>query len=479
MRVILNICLLQWFRKICASLSYFSFIHYFLSLDDVDLLEKCDFRRNVEIYNESFYPGTREWLSKKVDRWFQQRDSNSQVMILTADAGFGKSTFAGQVCKQYKEKDQLKACHFFKSTISAYSDPRKMLESLASQLCENVSGFKEKLAAQLQRKPLLTTIGDAFRVFLKDPLNSLPDEKSSILIVIDGLDESVSGEKNHLLDVIDEEFQLLPKWVKIFLTSRPELVTKEKLERLNHVEILRDDEGNKEDLKSYLVSCLSGKYTVEEDVMAEMVKKCEGSFLYAYYYQLELRKWNSVEHVLSVVPKGIHSIYQKYFERLEDELKKVSDIDFDKILEILVAMLNPFPLSLIAKILKLPGSTRTMREVITKVNECLSALLPVYDDCVTVFHKTVVDWLDADGKYGKHSFSVSQLGARKTLWQACRQIFEQLNGSEEVEKQAKKYALENGEHHLQDITFSFTQVLGKYQFKFGLLYCYFNPNPSS
>jgi ATP/maltotriose-dependent transcriptional regulator MalT len=161
------------------------------------LLEKSDFRRNVEIYNESFHPGTREWLSKKVDRWFQQRDSNSQVMILTADAGFGKSTFAGQVCKEYKERDQLKACHFFKSTISAYSDPRKMLESLASQLCENVSGFKEKLAAQLQRKPLLTTIGDAFRVFLKDPLNSLPDEKSSILIVIDGLDESVSGEKNN------------------------------------------------------------------------------------------------------------------------------------------------------------------------------------------------------------------------------------------------------------------------------------------
>jgi hypothetical protein len=61
-----------------------------LSLDDVDLLGKCDFRRNVEIYNESFHPGTREWLSKKVDRWFQQRDSNSQVMILTADAGFGK-----------------------------------------------------------------------------------------------------------------------------------------------------------------------------------------------------------------------------------------------------------------------------------------------------------------------------------------------------------------------------------------------------
>jgi hypothetical protein len=453
-------------------LAYFIFhlIHYFLSLDDVDLLEKCDFRRNVEKYNESFHPGTREWLSKKVDRWFQQRDSNSQVMILTADAGFGKSTFAGQVCKEYEERDQLKACHFFKSTISAYSDPRKMLESLASQLCKNVSGFKEKLAAQLQRKPLLTTIGDAFRVFLKDPLNSLPDETSSILIVIDGLDESMSDQKKHLLDVIVEEFQMLPKWVKIFITSRPELVTKEKLERLHHVEILRDDEGNKDDLKNYLVSCVSGRYTVDQYVMETMVKKCEGSFLYAYYYQLELRKLNSAENVLNIVPKGIHSIYQAYFERMKKELKIVSsEIEFVRILEILVVMSDPFPLSLIAKILKLHGSTDAIREVINKVNECLSALLPVYDDCVTVFHKTVVDWLEADGKYGNHSFSVSRRDAHKTLWQACRQIFEQLkvNGPKEGEAQAEKYALKNGIKHLESITY-FRDVR-KYQFKFGLL----------
>jgi hypothetical protein len=110
-----------------------------------------------------------------------------------------------------------------------------------------------------------------------------------------------------------------------------------------------------------------------------------------------------------------------------------------------------------------------MREVITKVNECLSALLPVYDDCVTVFHKTVVDWLQADGEYGNHSFSVSRRDAHRTLWQACRQIFEQLkvNGPEEGEKQAEKYALEHGISHLRAIT----EVvhLRKYQFEFGLL----------
>ncbi len=248
---------------------------------------------------------------------------------------------------------------------------------------------------------------------------------------------------------------MLPKWVKIFITGRPEIATKEQLEHLNHVEISRNDQANQQDLKSYLVSCLKGTHTVREYTMFKMVQKCEGSFLYAYYFQLALRKWNGEGNILSVVPKGIGSIYKEYFGRLEEELKKVStDIDFDRILEILVAMKGPFPLSLVAKILKLPAHTRTMREVINKVNECISALLPVYEDRLTVFHKTVLDWLDAVGKYGKHSFSVSKLDAKKTLWKACRQMFEQMirNGRKKEEEQAEEYALRHGVRHLQEIT---------------------------
>ena len=388
-------------------------------------------------------------------------------MILTADAGFGKSAFAAKVCKEYKERKQLAASHFCNSSYSEYSDPYKMLESLASHLSENVDGFGEKLAEQLQQNYSITTIGDAFCVFLKEPLNSLPDQKRNILIVIDGLDESVSCEKKHLLNVIEEEFHMLPKWVKIFITSRPELPTKEKLEYLNHVEILRSDKDNQVDLKCYLVSCLTDRHDVNEIMLEidEMIERCEGSFLYAYYYQLVLRKLNSLTDAVYVVPKGIGSVYKKYFERLEKELNKVvTGVEFEIILEILVAMEDAFPLSFIAKILKLPAHTRTMREVINKVNECLSALLSVYEDHVTVFHRTVVDWLDADGQYGKHSFSVSKLDANKTLWKACRQMFEQMNenGRKKEEEPAEEYALRYGLHHLYAITFHSVFLASKY-----------------
>jgi hypothetical protein len=300
-------------------------------------------------------------------------------------------------------------------------------------------------------------------VFLKEPLNSLPDQKQNILIVIDGLDESMSCEKKHLLNVIEEEFQMLPKWVKIFITSRPELPTKEKLEFLDHVEILRSEQDNQEDLKRYLVSCLKDRRNVNE-IIDTMVERCEGSFLYAYYYQLELLNLNSLWLNPYVVPKGIGSIYKKYFERLEKELKEVvKHVEFERILEVLLAMKDAFPLSFIAKILKLPANTRTMREVINKVNECLSALLPVYEDRVSVFHKTVLDWLNLDGKYGKHSFSVSELDANKTLWKACRLMFEQMNenGRRKEEEPAEEYALKQGLGHLWRIAYGPFWV-GKY-----------------
>jgi hypothetical protein len=133
----------------------------------------------------------------------------------------------------------------------------------------------------------------------------------------------------------------------------------------------------------------------------------------------------------------------------------VTGVEFERILEILIAMRDAFPLSFIAKILKLPANTRTMREVINKVNECLSALLPVYEDHLTVFHKTVVDWLiNLNGKYGKHSFLVSWRDANKTVWQACRQMFQLMNenGRRKEEEPAEEYALKHGVNHLARLT---------------------------
>ena len=158
----------------------------------VNKLGKCDFSGIRRSLNNKFLPGTRQWLFDKLSSWFTDKNSDSTVMILTAGPGVGKSVFAAEVCRMYAEQGQLAACHFCQYYKSDYRDPRMIIESLASNMCDNVKGFKAKLDDQLQKRHSTETISDAFRVLLNDPLFAL-EERKPMLLVIDALDESEVG----------------------------------------------------------------------------------------------------------------------------------------------------------------------------------------------------------------------------------------------------------------------------------------------
>ncbi|CAB4010609.1 Hypothetical predicted protein [Paramuricea clavata] len=104
---------------------------------------KFTFPGDIKKLIESFHPGTRKWLFTKVDNWFTEQES--KVFVLTAGPGVGKSVLAAKMIELYKEKESLAACHFCKFNDSNRSNPEKMIQSLASQMCDSVKGFKEKL----------------------------------------------------------------------------------------------------------------------------------------------------------------------------------------------------------------------------------------------------------------------------------------------------------------------------------------------
>ena len=450
---------------------------------------------------------------KRLEEWFT--DQESRVLILTAGPGVGKSVFAGKVCQIYGKMGKLAACHFCKFNDSNLRNPLNMLQSLASQMCDNVKGFKEKLLEQLKRPHVVNTLTDAFRVYLHDPLQDL-ESKEAMLIVIDGSDESESNGKSELLDLIADEFSELQKWIKILVTSRPDIPVKEKLKDLNPLEILPEDEDNESDLRQYLEFCLSsllGKLQTksfgvshdiwrgledededededkdkdgddnddddgddddddddeypfqrhlkkqplnEKTVISLLVEKCEGSFLFAFHVQSELLKRGNladltIKKIENFLPIGIGSVYERYFNRLQNVLKSVNkDVDVFRLLEILVVDRGPLPLKFITDALGMSPDTRAMKKIINVVNETISALLFVSDDLATVFHKSVVDWLKSNG-YEEHQYTVDEENGNELLWRCCekelkeikRNIFN-LELSNEM-----KYSLEHGTSHL-------------------------------
>ena len=422
------------------------------NVSSVNNLGKCDFSGIRRSLNNKFLPGTRQWIFEELSSWFTDNNSNSNVMILTAGPGVGKSVFAAEVCRMYAEQGQLAACHFCLYKKSDYSNSRMIIESLASNMCDNVKGFKAKLDDQLKRSHSRETLSDAFRVFLNDPLFAL-EEREPMLLVIDALDESAVAGKSEFLELISEEFPKLPQWIKILITSRPELPVKEELHHLNPVQITPHDTRNEDDLLKYLRKSLS-HICNDNKVFRSLVSKCEGSFLYAYYTQLELKeatKQLTIENIFELVPKSIGGFYQKQFKYLKNQLNDLgpSEIKLKRFLQILVAAEGPLPLRLLPECLGLPDDIEyKVRESIIGI---ISSILPVYDDCLTVYHKSLRDWLISDS-YKKHDFTVDSHTGHEYLWRVCKKEFDQIISlstfSSSKESPMTRYALTHGISHM-------------------------------
>ncbi|XP_046857763.1 uncharacterized protein LOC124451181 [Xenia sp. Carnegie-2017] len=430
---------------------------------DLQKLRKCNFNGLIKDLNKKYLEGTRQWLFEKLDTWFTDKNEDvSNVMILIAGPGVGKSVFAAEVCRRYSEKKKLAASHFCRYNRSDYRNPRVLIESLAISMCDTISNFKSKLNEELQRNNSKESITDKFLVLLNNPLHSLEDHKP-MLLVIDALDESQVDGKSELLELIAEEFDRLPKWIKIFITSRPELPVQKELKDMNPVEItIRPrDENNLKDLHKYLRIQLNNQVQEDRYVLQFLVEKCEGSFLYAYHAQLSLNKENielTYQNIRQLVPGGLSSVYTKQFKRVKELLTKestrnsvISETTFMQFLELLAACRESLPLTLLLGYLGFSGDIKF--EVRSKIIEPLSQILPVYNDCLTVYHKSLIDWLKSDG-YEEHEFTVDPKNGHKFLWHACEEVFEHIKSMNIFEDQMNttmiEYALENGIYHLSE-----------------------------
>ena len=438
---------------------------------DEDLLRKLakhNFKGKIRRKVEFFHPGSREWLLQQVDE-FVEKERESRMLLLTAGPGFGKSVFAAKVCEDFKKKRKFAASHFCDFSNSNLRDPMMMLQSLASQMCENIMGFKEKLLDQLRRPHQVQRLKDAFTIYLQNPLDELDLEQPS-LVVIDGLDESAADNKNEIINLITDYFPDLPECIKFLVTSRPE-ISVTKLSGVQRIHIDSDDANNNSDLELYLKACLPSlgdtkakKFLCKDlfsnpSVYKVLAKKCEGSFLYVFYVQSELRKRDdldtmTLDEIMKFVPKGLDSIYLAYFNRLKDELRAImhGHLDVLKILEMLAVSKGPLPLSFISRALGLSPDCRETRQIINKVNQTVSCLLYVSHNLVTVFHKSVIDWFLAEG-YKDHEYTVNVMDGSKSLWLICEKVFEEIkntvsSGHDLNLTNDVKYALDHGFDYL-------------------------------
>ena len=466
-------------------------------------LAKIDALENVRNHADRYVDGTRLSFFSAVDSWLNESSSPNRVMVISGSAGMGKSIISAVICEEMQLQVQrdthdcklgldawrLAGSHFCQHDRARHRNPKVMLQSLASQLCDILPEYKKALVEKLSRNLGVEInnmeVKDLFEVLFEEPLASLNDSSLVYLMVIDGLDESEFQGRNELLEVIANYFQRLPSWIRFLVTTRPEINIAENLKNLLPLQLDPNVEENVEDIYLFFEKQIGHLLQSEhqEIVLGALVEKSEGVMLYAHYLADFIKKEMPVvtpEQLDSILPSGISFVYKLYLKRLETELcteLSVMEDPFLTFLSAVAASREPLPLGFVSKLL-LPGkSTPATHRKVNAAISCVSALLPVQDGCIHFFHKSVKDWLIDKSNYGQHDFSVDEKKGHEVLSKLCIDELHELKlkGVDGAQfSDITKYALRHGVQHLlqlEDATVcSLEEVVTKFVLDVELVY---------
>ena len=429
-------------------------------------LAKIETLKNVRNHADRYVDGTRLSFFSAVDSWLNDRSCPNRVMVISGSAGMGKSVISAVICEKMQHAGRLAGSHFCQHDRVRHRNPKVMLQSLASQLCDILPEYKKALVENLSRNLGVEInnmeVKDLFEVLFEEPLASLNDSSLAYLMVIDGLDESEFQGRNELLDVIANYFQNLPLWIRFLVTTRPEINIAENLKNLHPLQLDPNAEENVKDIRLYFDTQTSHLLQSEhqEIVLRALVEKSEGVILYAHYLADFIKKEMQVltpEQLDSILPSGISAVYHTYFKRLETELcmeLSVMEEPFFRFLSAVTVSREPLPLGFISKLL-LPGkSTSAAQRKVNAAISCVSTLLPVQDGCIHFFHKSVKDWLIDKSNYGHHNFSLDEKEGHEVLSKLCIDELHELkrkgvDGAQFID--ITKYALQHGVQHMLEL----------------------------
>ena len=428
-------------------------------------LAKVNTESVIQYHSGKYQDGTRLHIFEKIKLWLDDRTSENRVMVISGDAGMGKSVISAVVCQRMRNAGLLSGSHFCQHNKARHRNPKIMLQSLAYQLSEFLLPYKRELVKALSRNLgediNNLEVEELFELLFEEPLRNVDDPGRNFLMVIDGLDESEYKGRNEMLDVIDNHFSALPVWFRFCVTTRPEIILAKHLQKLNPLHLQQNDEENVKDIRIFFETQLGNviQSGCEEVVIDALVREAAGHFLYAYL-MVDFIKENvsllTPEELGRTLPSGVSSVYQSYFERLEKELT-ISEGLFLTFLSALAAAKEPLPLDFVTKMflpdIKSPGGHRKVRQAI----ECISTLLPVQDGCIHFFHKSVKDWLTdgAPDMYGvQHKFYVNEDQGHRALSQLCVDELDDVkrksvHGTDFSD--AAKYALKYGVSHMLEL----------------------------
>lgn len=220
----------------------------------------------ISVKAESFNPNTFKWVMHDFDNWANDLRSTQRCFLFSGVPGCGKTTFSSHIVRERPRF--VIASHYLRHDDVTTSAAKVMLLGIVYQLSLQSIEFESKIRTiliekRLTRKQLLSQeypLASLFRDFLEGPLKSLSASRDfNQCIVIDGIELGSlgGGDLNPILKAVRNFFYYLPPWLRLVITTRPQLSILKRLRVFNpkHVQ----PKGNEvlTDFKNYFYDALT------------------------------------------------------------------------------------------------------------------------------------------------------------------------------------------------------------------------------
>ena len=222
-----------------------------LRFDVVHGLEAHDF---TDLWHEKLgahLAGTREWAFTEIFAWLDAApsDAATQLFWLMGGGGVGKSVLTAELLHRAYRSNRVVAWHFCRHDNPQQSSPDALLRSLAAMLCARLPGYEEALGEASVELLEATDTKELFAALFTAPLQKVKSPDTPSLIILDALDELPKQGQKPLLSVIAEQLSTLPKWLRLFVTSREEPQIKAALAKFEPKELRADEAKNRADVE--------------------------------------------------------------------------------------------------------------------------------------------------------------------------------------------------------------------------------------
>jgi hypothetical protein len=290
----------------------------------------------------------REWVFRRVDAWLANADPGP--FLLVGPPGAGKTAIARQLVSLMSEDSNrtpnygtLVYAHFCDAQDDSTLNPLRFIEQLALSIAAQHEPFASELTriaderVSVQVNINIATIEAgatvrglvidsmhieetsprwAFDRVIRKPLETLRSLMPTLLVIVDGLDESLALHSDkHLADLlahVSRDSEPL-RW---FVTSRAAEVRI--LDRLGapSLDLITDNPVDSDDVRNYAVRRLTGMGEPRRGRIADRIADAaDGNFLYARYMLDEIAR-NSGEFDESVaLPSDLFDLYRQFLQR--------------------------------------------------------------------------------------------------------------------------------------------------------------------